>query len=925
MPMVSTAAGRAGERPQTLWGVSFDGTPLSGVVVEFLKLAEIFSRRSHRVLLDIGYDIKEDKNRFYQPYTDEASHLPPWVAPVRVDGLHDIPGYTPEFVRTCLARVSEGAPLPSETERISGAIADRLVATWRRCGVTTVLVENGTLPENVAYTRALYQAIERYGEQEQLGTYVLWRDHDLMWSSEAAAGKYGAPPYPHATRPINSPHIRYLALHEHARRRTLEWAPELRDIRVLPNTFHFQPAEPGSAPDFRAHFGVPGEAALIGRYTRLIPQKRVDRDIDLLARLHSWFADRGIDRPVYLLVAGDPAEHPETAAALRAYAHHRGVADQVVFSGPLAPRDVRTGPRPRTDYSVEDLLAHADLASFLTSYDYESYGNPIGEAVASGVPFVASRYELYDPIYGDKGLHAPLLEVSAGPDDPMPDTFVADVAELLVNPQLHQRVARHNYERGRRYFAENCAAELVDELLDGAADRGTRTPPGARQRIPAAPDVYGPAGRKAVPVLGGNVRATVVLPVYNETANLDAVINSLAGQRTSEGLLDRSLFDVLLVDNNSTDDTVARARRLAGAHPGLRLHVIGEPAQGVSCARKAGMDFAAERARQRDADSGEARPFYLVSADADCRVDPFWLSEMLAGMDGGKAAIGVCNYYYDAAHFSGRPLLLDAIDRTLRCRATTFSLFGGFPDGKGFIVERTAYERVGGIELSYQLVDGRFVNHLSDDWDFGILVRASGDDITYLPGSRVEINPRRVDHAIDEVIAGKANGSGGIITMRDIRPEEVRAGADLTEAEAVEAWDFSIKDFVPKNVILPVLLTPSLLDDEAVIAFFTPDLATRLARRIAEVKEESHLRDFIPIHSYKAPSFRLYFEFADELFARLRATVGPDIGYPPPLPDCLQELRDENDAERFRDFVRYYCEDRESGEAHDYFGNGGVF
>jgi hypothetical protein len=79
--------------------------------------------------------------------------------------------------------------------------------------------------------------------------------------------------------------------------------------------------------------------------------------------------------------------------------------------------------------------------------------------------------------------------------------------------------------------------------------------------------------------------------------------------------------------------------------------------------------------------------------------------------------------------------------------------------------------------------------------------------------------------------------------------------------------------------------------------------------------------DFTPIHVYKTPSYRLYFEFADEIFARLRATVGEDIGYPPPLPACFDEVP----PERFRDFVRYYCEDRESGEAHNHFGNGGVF
>jgi hypothetical protein len=160
--------------------------------------------------------------------------------------------------------------------------------------------------------------------------------------------------------------------------------------------------------------------------------------------------------------------------------------------------------------------------------------------------------------------------------------------------------------------------------------------------------------------------------------------------------------------------------------------------------------------------------------------------------------------------------LWDAISRTLRCRHVTWALFGGFPDGKGFAVDRDVHDRIGGIEIFYQLRDGRFVSHLSDDWDFGITVRGSGEEIAYVPRSRVEINPRRVDHTIDEVITGRAYGSDGIIVMRDVRLPTAPAGIDLTEAEALQAWEFSIKDFTPKNVILPVLLTPSLLDDDAV-------------------------------------------------------------------------------------------------------------
>jgi glycosyltransferase involved in cell wall biosynthesis len=418
-------------------------------------------------------------------------------------------------------------------------------------------------------------------------------------------------------------------------------------------------------------------------------------------------------------------------------------------------------------------------------------------------------------------------------------------------------------------------------------------------------------------------RCSVTLPAFDEREDLEATLDALYDQRDRDGRpLDRALYEVVVVDNNSSDGTPDVARRFAAEHPDLALHVLAEPEQGVACARRAGMRFASERSRQRG-DTGQR--FYLASADADCVLDRDWLYELLAALDAGTAALAVCNYYYSPAHFAGRPRLWEAISRTLRCRAVTFPLFGGFPDGKGFAVERDAYERVGGIDIFYQLDGGRFVNHLSDDWDFGIKLRASGEEIVYAPRSRVETNPRRVDHALDEVVTGRAYGSGGTIVMRDIRPRAAVAGGDrrrdLTAEEARLAWEFSIKDFTPKNTILPVLLTPALLERDDVVAFFGAGLADRLGRRIAEIKDEMRLVDFTPIHAYKTPSYRLYFEFADEIFARLRATVGEDVGHPPPLPPCLRDVPEH----RFTEFVRYFCEDRESGEAHDHFANGGVF
>ncbi|MFD8494326.1 glycosyltransferase [Amycolatopsis sp. NPDC059657] len=858
----------------TLWGISFDAAPISGLVVEFVKTARLFRDRGVRVRLDLGYDIKADKNAFFRPYTDESAHLPGWVRLDRVDGVERLDGYTADFVTEILQGVVQGGnKLPPRAETLTEQLKDLLLATWSSADVSSVIVENGTLPENVIYTKALYLAIEEYGRRKGLGRFVLWRDHDLMWQSEPGTGKYGEFPYPGTIRPRESPFIHYVVQHQDALDHMLEWVPGLTNISVLPNTFSHIPLPRN--PRFRSAHGIPDHAPLIARCTRIIPQKRIDRDLHLLAVLTGR-----VD--AYLFVAGDIGEAPDEYAKLTRLAEDLGVRERVVFGGKLAPRET-VSPN---GYSVRDLLAHADIVSFLTSYDYESYGNPIGEAIASGVPYLTSRYELYDTVYGSHGFRAPVLDITI--HDLPTESFVAEVADLLLDERKRAQMAEFNHRLGERHFGRDRAEEALAALLP--APMGERT------------------------------RMSVVIPVFNEAANLPSALASLYDQRDSGGMpLDHALYEIVLVDNNSTDDTTEVVRAFTAAHPDLAVHLIPEPEQGPACARKTGMDFAALRSRGRE----DGARFYLVGADADCRVAPDWLGELFAAMESSKAAIGVCDYYYAAEHFTHRPRLWTEIQKTLRCRQVTFSLFGGFPDGKGFAVDRDVYDQVGGIEIFYQLSGGRFVNHLSDDWDFGIKVRASGEDIVYAPKSRVEINPRRVNHAIEEVITGRAYGSDGVIVMRDIRVADpvVDLEGDLTEAEALQAWEFSIKDFTPKNVILPVLLTPSLLDDAGVIEFFGPSLAKRLAQRIAEITEEMRIVDFTPIHAYKTPSFRLYFEFADEIFARLRETVGEDIGYPPPLPPCLAEVP----AERFTELVHYYCEDRESGEAHNYFGNGGVF
>lgn len=422
-----------------------------------------------------------------------------------------------------------------------------------------------------------------------------------------------------------------------------------------------------------------------------------------------------------------------------------------------------------------------------------------------------------------------------------------------------------------------------------------------------------------------NILLSVVIPLFNEEERIIETLESLYFQYDHDGLIDRDTYEIIIVDNNSNDKSLARIHAFQHKFPDCNLHCIFEPVQGVSSARKKGMDWAVERSHLRDKNNHAERKFYIFSADADCALDRLWLHNLYTQMHDNNADLGTSNYYYDENHFHDRPNLWKQIEKTLRCRAFTFTLFGGFPDGKGFGVEREKYTAVGGIEIFYQIKNERFVQHLSDDWDFGIKVLAYGGHNIYAHNSKVEINSRRLDFLSDDVINGIAYGSHGIIVMKDVRNTvHTNMTGDLNDEQCALAWDYSIKDFIPKNIILPLLLKNEIYSDDKVITFFTKELLGKIVNRIEIIKTEQGIVNFKPIHHYKTSSYRLYFEFRDEIFAQMRAFIGEDIGYPPILPACLDEIR-RTRPDAFEKYVYFYCEDRESGNAHNYFANGGVF
>jgi glycosyltransferase involved in cell wall biosynthesis len=115
-------------------------------------------------------------------------------------------------------------------------------------------------------------------------------------------------------------------------------------------------------------------------------------------------------------------------------------------------------------------------------------------------------------------------------------------------------------------------------------------------------------------------RFSVVIPCYNEAGYVGEAIRSLQRQDFD------GAYEIVVVDNNCTDDTARIAR-------GLGVRVVTEAAAGVCNARQAGTA----------ASSGEI----VISADADTTYAPDWLSKIERGFRTGDdvvAVVGPCRY-----------------------------------------------------------------------------------------------------------------------------------------------------------------------------------------------------------------------------------------------------------------------------------------
>ena len=401
---------------------------VDGVSFETMKWEEILQRLGHETRLCAGE----------LPRGREGERLIP--------AMH--------FIHPAATAVSEAAfdpgADPLAVRREVGRLADELLpqlAGWVASeSIEMLIVENAwAIPMQLPLAVALARLVA------ELRLPTIGHHHDYAWEREWFATCI-VPDILEAAFPPDLPSVRHVSINSLAatelkRRRGL-------DSIVIPNAYEFE-VPPAPRDDYsrslRGELGMGTHNLLVVQPTRVVPRKGIELAIELVHRLDDPHAHLLITSP-----AGD--EGLGYLSQLHVLADQLGVdlrygADRFAHE--------RWHHSDRMLFAVTDSYLEADLVTFPSLY--EGFGNALVETVYFGKPLVVNRYSVYDADIRPLGFR--FVEI----DGQVTDAAVADVRDLLRDPDRRTEDAAHNYAIARAHLGFTMLQERLG-LLIGALE-----------------------------------------------------------------------------------------------------------------------------------------------------------------------------------------------------------------------------------------------------------------------------------------------------------------------------------------------------------------------------------------------------------------------------------------------------------------------
>jgi glycosyltransferase involved in cell wall biosynthesis len=250
---------------------------------------------------------------------------------------------------------------------------------------------------------------------------------------------------------------------------------------------------------------------------------------------------------------------------------------------------------------------------------------------------------------------------------------------------------------------------------------------------------------------------TVILCTYNRFEQLAVTLESLAASH----LPPSTAWDVLIVDNNSTDQTRKVAEDFCRRYPG-RFRYLFEPNPGKSYALNSGI--------------ANARADVLAFVDDDVTVEPTWLQNLTAELHSGEWA-GAAGRTLPAQAFTPPPWLPWKELGCILC--AHFDLgdqpselgSGTPPYGANMAFRRAMFEKHGGFRTDLGPSPNGEIPRPGEDTEFGRRLFRAGERLRY-EAQAVVYHPIPQDRITKEYLLSWCFDSGraNIVARGDRRP-----------------------------------------------------------------------------------------------------------------------------------------------------------
>ncbi len=214
---------------------------------------------------------------------------------------------------------------------------------------------------------------------------------------------------------------------------------------------------------------------------------------------------------------------------------------------------------------------------------------------------------------------------------------------------------------------------------------------------------------------------TVILCTYNRCGDLARALESIATSQVASSVT----WEVLIVDNNSTDETRNVVEGFCQRYPG-RFRYCFEPKQGLSYARNAGI--------------ANSRGEVLVFTDDDVIVEPTWLQNLTLASRNSEWA-GAGGRTLPAEKFTPPPWLPNNLSDWGGIFCAYFDLGDNAgelhraPYGANMAFRRSMFAKYGGFRTDLGRNPGDKIGN--EDTEFGRRLLAAGERLRYEPSAIV--------------------------------------------------------------------------------------------------------------------------------------------------------------------------------------------